>query len=234
MIYILLINCLLLLFFRKYKVLYLSYLGFAAGIFASRTLARKMIALTNVYEVIMFVIIVLLIINFKRLVKGEEPYNPWYLVLVQGSLLLPFINKEISIISDSLRTPLLPVHVGLTMLGLVYFIIAGGASVRFLIKPEGIPFPNVHRLVKIGYYLWITGAILIGMVYAELSWGRFWSWDVKETWSLVVALYYGFYFYQSKLRSDKVKAVLVILGLALIVFNFFGVNYLFNGLHTYG
>ena len=90
------------------------------------------------------------------------------------------------------------------------------------------------RLVAVGFVLW-TFTVMAGAIWAEHAWGRFWGWDPKETWSLVVWLVYAAYLHARTTAgwSGRRAAWFVLVGYATVLFNFTGVNLFFQGLHSY-
>ena len=79
-----------------------------------------------------------------------------------------------------------------------------------------------------------TLVIVLGAIWADIAWGMFWSWDPKETASLVTWLIYAGYLHARVLRKWRGRkcAALLIVGFVAVLFTFFG-NYLFGGLHAY-
>ena len=92
--------------------------------------------------------------------------------------------------------------------------------------------------------------IFIGAVWANLSWGRYWGWDPKETWALITMLVYALllhfpwlkkYSYPkgtivsacSRQRSETIYHIFSIIAFAFVLFTYFGVTYLLGGLHSY-
>jgi len=218
---------------KKYRSLNELYLVIAASAILMRSFERSMVALTNVYEVLLLMAFLIALYNGLCRLKKIDPFHPVVLIIMSGSFYLPIVNQTVTEVSGALRTPLLPIHVMLTVLGIVLLMIAGVLSLKHLLNPLGRKFGKIHKLAKVGYLLWISGALLLGMIYAELSWGRFWGWDVKETWSLLVTIYYGVYFHLFKIKNDKIRHIMLLVGFILIVFNLIGINYLFTGLHSY-
>ncbi|MFA5629623.1 MAG: c-type cytochrome biogenesis protein CcsB [Dehalococcoidales bacterium] len=90
-----------------------------------------------------------------------------------------------------------------------------------------------YKSVIIGFPF-LTLVIVLGALWADIAWGRYWGWDPKETASLVTWLIYAAYIHTRLLKGWKgVRAsVLLIIGFVAIVFTFFG-NYIFSGLHSY-
>src|SRR5690606_4889700 len=74
-----------------------------------------------------------------------------------------------------------------------------------------------------------------GAIWAEHAWGRYWGWDPKEVWSFVVWIVYAAYLHARTTRewSGRRAAYFVLVGYACVLFNFTGVNLLFNGKHSY-
>lgn len=77
--------------------------------------------------------------------------------------------------------------------------------------------------------------IVLGAIWAEQAWGSYWTWDPKETWALVTWLIYALYLHlQRRLKwKGKTASIMVVAGFILVLFTFFGVNYLLPGLHSY-
>ena len=91
-----------------------------------------------------------------------------------------------------------------------------------------------YRMTAWGFAVW-TFAVLAGAIWAEEAWGRFWGWDPKETWALITWIAYAAYLHARVTVGWRNKAAaLAIIGYLTYVFNFFGVNILFDGLHSYG
>jgi cytochrome c-type biogenesis protein CcsB len=95
---------------------------------------------------------------------------------------------------------------------------------------------QTYRCIQIGLLLLTAGTIL-GGVWAADSWGRFWGWDPKETWALISILVYFAVLHARYVRwiQDFGLATCSVLGFVVIVWTFYGVNYVMaSGLHSYG
>lgn len=92
-----------------------------------------------------------------------------------------------------------------------------------------------YRSVLIGYPIFTLGALIFGMIWAQIAWGSFWSWDPKEVWALVSWLFYTAFLHLRLSRNwqGEKSAWLVIIGFGLIMFNLIFVNFLLAGLHSY-
>ncbi|MBD5785541.1 c-type cytochrome biogenesis protein CcsB [Cellulosimicrobium terreum] len=90
------------------------------------------------------------------------------------------------------------------------------------------------RLNAFAFVLW-TFTLIGGAIWAEHAWGRYWGWDPKEVWSFVVWVVYAAYLHARTTRgwSGRRAAYFVIVGYACVLFNFTGVNLIFNGKHSY-
>jgi len=93
----------------------------------------------------------------------------------------------------------------------------------------------IYRACLVGFWL-LTLGIITGAVWANSAWGSYWSWDPKETWSLITWLYYAVAIHLRRTKGwrDKKFAGLMLWGFVLVMFTYFGVNYLMSGLHSYG
>lgn len=97
-------------------------------------------------------------------------------------------------------------------------------------------FNHIYNCIKVGVVL-LSAGIILGGIWADYSWGRFWGWDPKETWSLIVLLFYmailhGKY---SNWINNKRFITLSAFGFLTVMMAWFGVNYILaSGLHSYG
>jgi ABC-type transport system involved in cytochrome c biogenesis permease subunit len=137
---------------------------------------------------------------------------------------------------------LLTVHVAVAIVAYGSFSIAFAGSLLYLVQPEGgrwgLPKPQVldeigYRAVVVGFPF-LTLTIILGAVWAETAWGSYWSWDPKETASLVTWLIYGAYLHARVMRGWRGSraAWLLVLGFGATLFTYFG-NLFFGGLHSY-
>jgi cytochrome c-type biogenesis protein CcsB len=81
-----------------------------------------------------------------------------------------------------------------------------------------------------------TFAVIAGAIWAESAWGRYWGWDPKETWSFITWVVYAAYLHARATGGWRGRraAVIALVAYAAFLFNYFGVNILFSGLHSYG
>jgi cytochrome c-type biogenesis protein CcsB len=92
-----------------------------------------------------------------------------------------------------------------------------------------------YKVLTIGLYLLTIGTFL-GAIWANESWGRYWGWDPKETWSLITIIVYSFVLHARMiygLKSFFAFNTMALFGFASVLMTYFGVNYYLSGLHSY-
>jgi cytochrome c-type biogenesis protein CcsB len=134
-------------------------------------------------------------------------------------------------------------------LGYASFAVSFGISILYIIRDkkedqkEGVlkwlPATPVldeinYKSIVIGFPM-LTLGIITGAAWANYAWGSYWSWDPKETWSLITWFIYAAFLHARFTRDWKGKrtAILSIVGFIFVLFTYFGVNYLISGLHSY-
>jgi cytochrome c-type biogenesis protein CcsB len=140
------------------------------------------------------------------------------------------------------QSTLLSLHVTAAAFAYGAFAVSFGTAVVYLFRQHNPDSGDLkaEALDRIGYQAVVIGfplmtlTIILGAIWAEISWGRYWGWDPKETASLVTWLIYAGYLHARVMRGwrGKKAAVLLILGFCAVLFTFFG-NYFFQGLHSY-
>jgi cytochrome c-type biogenesis protein CcsB len=105
----------------------------------------------------------------------------------------------------------------------------------FNISPETLD-EITYKSIATGFPVFTLGGLIFGAIWADQAWGTYWSWDPKETWSLITWFVYAFYLHARLLRGWKghKTAVVAVIGFVAVVFTYLGVNLLLSGLHAYG
>jgi cytochrome c-type biogenesis protein CcsB len=166
--------------------------------------------------------------------------------LVAGACLMLYagtLSAQASPLVPALQNSLLlSAHVFSAVIAYGAFTVGFIASILFLIQKNDRfkTLPASGKLEKLSYHSVIIGfpfmtlVIVLGAIWADIAWGSFWSWDPKETASLVTWLIYAGYLHTRILRKwqGKRSAILLAAGFIAVVFTFFG-NYIFGGLHSY-
>lgn len=135
---------------------------------------------------------------------------------------------------------LLTLHVLTAVLAYGAAAVSFGAAVLYLLKPRFPSLPREELLDEIGYkavvvtFPLLTAMLILGMLWADIAWGRYWGWDPKESAALVTWLLYGGYLHARVVRDWRGNraAWLLIIGFAAVVFTYFS-NQFLGGLHSY-
>lgn len=211
-----------------------------------RSTAIRFFAVTNTYESLVFYSAAICFILFTyRLIAKEKTLTfiifggTVLIILLLGLANSPAAPSEIKPPIPALQSYWLVLHVAFSFIGESFFVLAFIGSILFLVSKDEGSKTRLDRLIytstAIGYPIFTVGALVFGAVWAQKAWGRYWSWDPKETWALVTWLTYTVYLHVRFLGKGKKKlaAVVSIIGFAFTLFTFFGVNYLLAGLHSY-
>ena len=150
-------------------------------------------------------------------------------------------NPQITLLMPVLQSPLLSVHVMVIMFSYALF------GLMALIAAEGIWAHRRGDLAKeeqlaamSGFLLYpavslLAAGIFIGAVWANVSWGRYWSWDSKEVWALITMLIYSAPLHSSLqwLRKPLHIHIYMLLAFLCVLMTYFGANYFLAGMHSY-
>jgi cytochrome c-type biogenesis protein CcsB len=209
--------------------------------------------ITNLHESLSFfsLAIVGVFIAFERkyhvFILGSF-VTPLALLLMIASSIYP---AAIPLLPPALKSNWLLIHSSLAFIAYATFTVAFGAAIMYLIQQhflkkkrlgplyQKLPSLDIlddinYRCLTFGFPL-LTIAIITGAIWAETAWGTYWSWDPKETWSLITWFVYAALLH-GRLTTGwrgKKAAILSIIGFFVMLFTFLGVNLLMSGLHTY-
>jgi len=161
----------------------------------------------------------------------------------------PSITSKITPLIPALKSNWLIAHVITCFLGYAGFALAFGFSFMYFIKPKDpgtkrlfAKLPDWDTIDELTYqmivfgFLFLTIGIITGSVWANSAWGKYWSWDPKETWSLITWFIYAIFLHLRLIRGwyGKDLAIVSIIGFLGVLFTYFGVNFFLSGLHSYG
>ncbi len=152
----------------------------------------------------------------------------------------------------ALRSFWLPIHAILSLVSYAFFLVAAVAGLMYLVQERQVkkktlggifrrlpPLESLDRLnelcLKYGFPL-LTLGIITGALWAEEAWGSYWSWDPKETWSLILWFIYAALLHERLIVGWRGRraALMALLGFVVWIISFFMVNLFLSGLHTYG
>jgi len=213
--------------------------------------------LSNLYESVVFfswtIVLIYLLLDLR------------YHYRVIGAFVMPFallgmtwaqlgLSSGIEPLVPALQSNWLLYHVVTCFLGYAAFAVACGISIMYLIReadggatsatgtsivgsfpPAKVLDDLNYRAIMVGFPL-LTLGIVTGAAWANYAWGTYWSWDPKETWSLIVWFVYAAFLHARITRGwvGRRAAWLSVIGFAATIFCYLGVNLLLSGLHSYG
>jgi ABC-type transport system involved in cytochrome c biogenesis permease subunit len=202
-------------------------------------LASGRIPLSNTYETMLlmaFVVPLLYLFIMKMDSSGVIAAGLSFLclALIASS---SFLDSAPRPLVPALKSNWLTIHVMLSFISYASFAVAFISAIVFLAsreKDRSSADEVSYRCILLGYPF-LTLGIVTGAVWANQAWGSYWSWDPKETWALITWLIYGAYLHMRLSYGIKgiKSSVLAIIGFVLVLFTYFGVNYLLSGLHSY-
>ena len=157
-------------------------------------------------------------------------------------------SRDVHELMPALRSNWLGFHVSTAIIAYGAFGVSFVLGIIFLMR-EGMKdqsfldrhVPSREKLDLIGYrsvslgLLFLTFTILTGAIWAERAWGSYWSWDPKETWSLITWLIYAIYLHLRLRRGwrGRAAAIFAIVGFIAVLFTYVGVNTFLPGVHSY-
>jgi cytochrome c-type biogenesis protein CcsB len=183
----------------------------------------------------------------------------WVFVLLPVLILLTvsgqWLYTHAAPVMPALQSYWLPIHVSVVSLGSGVFLVAGVASILFLLKMSSLGepgrdgvvasivsrLPDAQTLDRIAYRTTIFAfpvfgfGVIFGAIWAEEAWGRYWGWDPKETVSFIAWVIYAAYLHARSTAGwrDKKAAWINVAGFVAMVFNLFFINLVTVGLHSY-
>lgn len=216
------------------------------------------VPISNLYEVTVFftALIVTVYLVMESTYRNRAP-GAFVMPIVLGTVALQewLVNSgqaNPGELVPALQSYWMHAHVLANFIGYGAFAVACGAGIMFLVRhyaqqknwqsPAINAFPPlemiddlIYRSVAIGLPTF-TLAVILGAGWAYFAWGSYWSWDPKETWSLIVVLVYAAFLHARYLRgwSGVRMAWWAIAGFLVTLFCFLGVNLFLSGLHSYG
>ena len=210
--------------------------------------------LSNLYESLVFaawaIMLIYLVMEYrtKQRALGVFPALFAFLAMAYASFSTG-VNSKIQPLLPALKSNWLIAHVVTCFIGYAAFAVSFGISILYIAReskkenPGGAHslLPDLRQLDELNYqmvlfgFLWLSLGIMTGSVWADLAWGAYWSWDPKETWSLITWLIYAALLHARTMKGWRGSRVawLSIIGFGCVLFTYFGVNFLLGGLHSY-
>ena len=200
------------------------------------------VPMSNGFETMLFMawISMLLTLTLTRHFPVMKAFGP---VVSSFCLLVAMLasgNPQITQLMPVLQSPLLTFHVVFVMLA--YAILAIITLIAIQCLALRLRTSEMERMTALSQFLlypavaFLAIGIFIGAVWANVSWGTYWSWDPKETWALITLMVYAIPLHQSSLwQSRKPRSYhwFVLLSFLTVLMTYFGVNYYLSGMHSY-
>ena len=215
-----------------------------------RGIGAGRLPLTNQYEFAtsfawgLCLVSLIFVIRFKFPVLGAFAAPVIFLIIGYAAMQ----SKEVGELMPALRSNWLGFHVSTAIIAYGAFGVSFVLSIIFLLrdrmKASGFldqHIPDKEKLDMISYrsvslgLLFLTFTIITGAIWAERAWGSYWSWDPKETWSLVTWIIYAIYLHL-RLRKGwrgRSAAIFAVVGFICVLFTYLGVNTWLPGVHSY-
>ena len=240
----------------------LTVLGFLFHLAATvtRGVAAGRVPWANLYEFAMIgtllIVAVFLAVLSRIDLRFLGTFITGLVVVLMGASATNFFVAVVPLM-DPLKSVWLIIHVFVASLATAFFALAFALSVLQLMQSRrerlvaeasertGAGFlrtlPQSDRLESLAYRFTIVGFIfwtftlIAGAIWAQDAWGRYWGFDVKETWTFVIWVIYAGYIHARATRGwrGNPSAWLAIVGFSAVIFNFTIVNVFFKGLHAY-
>ena len=218
-----------------------------------RGFATHRFPLGNMYEFVTMACAAAMIVG-SIFLRGQKYRSTWAFLLVPVLILMflagTVLYAEAAPVVPALRSFWLPIHVTVVSTGAGVFMVSGVASLLFLLRTRADEksissiirrLPDAETLDRLAYRTSIIGfpifgaGVILGAIWAEAAWGRFWGWDPKETVSFITWVIYAAYLHARATSGwrDTKAAWINVTGFAAMMFNLFIINMVVSGLHSY-
>ncbi len=226
----------------------------------TRGIAAGRVPWANLYEFAMIGTLLIVLVYLVVLTRVDLRYLGTFiagLVLVLLGAAAANFYVEVTPLVDPLKSVWLVIHVFVASLSVGVLALAFALSVVQLLQarrerrlaegvenagpgflrtlPDTVRLENMaYRFAVVGFIFW-TFTLIAGSIWAQDAWGRYWGFDVKETWTFIIWVLYAGYIHARATRGWRgtPSAWLSIVGFASVIFNFTIVNVFFKGLHAY-
>lgn len=219
-------------------LLALSFAALTAAL-AIRWIISGNVPMSNGYETMLVVAWFVEVISLMLMSKIR-------IVLVFGFLLSGFfllvshinqMDPAIGQMMPVLNSPLLSIHVSIIMMSYALLSLTFICSLMGLcLRPHGKELQALSLLFLYPAITTLGLGIFIGAIWANVSWGTYWSWDPKETWALITMMVYAVALHRESiplLRKDLYFHLFMVVAFLAVLMTYFGVNFFMSGMHSY-
>ena len=212
------------------------------------------IPLSNLYESLIFfawtTMLLYLIVEWRTKNRSLGTFVvPFAFIFMAYASLSPEINNRIQPLIPALQSNWLTSHVITCFMGYAAFVVSCALGLMYLLKGSKRStrdsltmrfIPALETLDELTYQMVVLGfvflalGIMTGAIWAHYAWGSYWSWDPKETWSLITWFIYAAMLHARFMRGWRGRrmAIMAVIGFVSVLFTYLGVSYL-PGLHSY-
>ena len=218
--------------------------AFQLAVFILRWYISGNIPLSNGYETMAFVSLSTSLLTLSVIWMLRKQTFVCNTVTIGGLMIagltllvahLSEMSPQITSLMPVLHSPWLTTHVSLIMISYSLFAFMAVIAGVDLVKKDA-RLDALNRLMLYPAEIFLTIGIFLGAIWANQSWGTYWSWDPKEVWALISMLIYCVPLHVGSLplmRKAKVHDIYLIIAFLSILMTYFGVNYLLGGMHSY-
>ena len=232
---------------RITAIVWMALLGaFLALLFILRWIAGGHVPMAGSFDSMNLLGLSICVITLL-LVRRHEMALPAGMLMTGFVLLVQMMggsNPPVTHLMPVLTSPLLSLHVTVIMMAyaLLFFVMLNGITavvVRLAQRDNFVFIGRLHDLSKLLLYpavSLLTVGIFIGAVWANISWGNYWSWDPKEVWALITLMVYLFPLHSEFFTKEGHPMrfhVFAIFAFLSVLITYFGVNMILGGMHSY-
>jgi ABC-type transport system involved in cytochrome c biogenesis permease subunit len=196
------------------------------------------IPLSNGYETMLFMAWVLLVLTIVLFRKFR--FFLWIGPLAACCCLLVAMmtgsGSQITPLIPVLQSPLLSVHVMTVMCAYALFALQMMLGVYSFWTSKLERITALSQLLLYPAIFLLTVGIFLGAVWANVSWGNYWSWDPKESWALITLMIYAIPLHKASIavfNKPRFYHIYMISAFLAVLITYFGVNFILGGMHSY-
>lgn len=224
----------------------LSFLALSICIIL-RWIIKSSIPMSNGYETMLFIAWFVMLISIVAHVKFRPMDNSFSSIIIISCylssgffLLVSHINQmdpHITHLMPVLNSPLLSLHVSVIMMSYALLSVTFICGIMGLFLSKNAEQLAILSKIMLFPALTLMGlGVFIGAIWANVSWGQYWSWDPKETWALITLMVYAIAVHSKSLpifNQPRIYHAFMVLAFLTILMTYFGVNYFLGGMHSY-
>ena len=202
------------------------------------------IPVSNGHETMLFMAWVMLLLTFLLqrkfpIIMAFGPLTASFCLLVA---MLAGSNSQLTPLMPVLQSPLLSIHVMTVMCAYALFALQVLLGVQAFVLMRRNKQSELARTTALSQLLLypavflLAVGIFLGAIWANVSWGNYWSWDPKEAWALITLMVYAVPLHRTSFsifRKDLVYHLYMVGAFLAVLITYFGVNYLLGGMHSY-